>query len=77
MATPKTPHARVIGRLFWDASHPSPWMTFDHKTAFHRWAAEVRKARPGTKTEWHYIDLVWTADAMLRQIQQDAKDLAA
>jgi len=60
---------RVIGRLFWDADHPSPWMTFDHKTAFHKWAAEVRKVRPGTKTEWDYIDLVWTADAMLRSIQ--------
>jgi len=68
---------RVIGRLFWDASHPSPWMTFDSKTAHQKWATAVRKARPGTKTEWYYIDLCWTADAMLRRVQQDAEDLAA
>lgn len=68
---------RVIGRLFWDASHPSPWMTFEHKTAYQKWATEVRKARPGTKTEFEYIDLVWTADAMLGQIQRDAEELAA
>jgi hypothetical protein len=74
MSTTKTPHAPVIGRLYWDATHPSPWMSFPHKTAFHRWTTEVRKARPGTKTEFAYYDLVWTADAMLSSIQWDAAE---
>lgn len=66
----------VAGRLFWDATHPSPWMTFANKTAFRKWTTAVRKARPGTKTEWHYIDLLWTADAMLLNIQDAAKEAA-
>ncbi len=65
---------RVIGRLYWDPTHPSPWMTFAHKTDYQKWATAVRKARPGTKTEWDYIDLCWTADAMLKSIQWDAKE---
>lgn len=65
---------KVIGRLFWDASHPSPWMTFENITAFRKWTTAVRKARPGTKTEWHYIDAIWSADAMLRTIQWDAAE---
>jgi hypothetical protein len=68
---------KVIGRLYWDANHPSPWMTFDHKTAYQKWATAIRKSRPGTKTEFAYIDLLWTADAMLRSVQRDAEDLAA
>ena len=66
---------RVIGRLFWDPTHPSPWMTFDHKTAFSKWVTEVRKARPGTRTEWHYIDLTWTADSLLSHIQREAEEV--
>ena len=74
MAATKS-HSRVIGRLFWDPTHPSPWMTFDHKTAYQKWATAIRKARPGTRTEFAYIDLVWTADAMLAQVQQDREEL--
>lgn len=64
-------HTRVIGRLFWDPTHPSPWMTFPHKAAYEKWARAIRKARPGTKTEFDYIDMVWTADSMLQSVQTD------
>jgi hypothetical protein len=65
---------RVIGRIHWDKKHTSPWMTFDHITAFRKWTTAVRKARPGVKTEYAYIDLCWTADAMLRNVQHEAED---
>jgi hypothetical protein len=50
-------------------------MTFPSLTAHRHWARDIRKARPGTKTEWHYIDMVWTADRMLRQVQRDREEL--
>lgn len=43
--------SEVLGRLYWDAAHPSPWVIFKNITEYRTWAAEVRKARPGTKTE--------------------------
>lgn len=68
---------RVIGRIHWDAKHTSPWMTFDHITAFRKWTTAVRKARPGVKTEYAYINLTWTADAMLRHLEWEAKEQSA
>jgi len=64
----------VIGRLFWgpDQQHPSPWMSFTSLTAFRTWSREVRRARPGTKTEMAYLDR-WTAEAMLAHVQTEAK----
>jgi hypothetical protein len=44
--------SEVLGRLYWDASHPSPWVIFKNITEYRRWAAEVRRARPGTKCEY-------------------------
>jgi hypothetical protein len=67
-------HTPVMGRLLWDASHPSPWMSFEHVTAFRKWSAAIRKSRPGTKTEWAYYDMVWTADMMLRHVQHEVEE---
>ena len=64
----------VMGRLFWDPTHPSPWMSFRNITTYRTWATAVRKARPGTKTEYAFYDRVWTADAMLRKIQRDREE---
>lgn len=63
-------NGHVAGRLFWDADHPSPWMSFPNITAFRAWRAEIWKARPDTKTESIYIDLIWTADRMLSSVRQ-------
>ena len=76
MAAAKT-RQPVMGRLFWDPTHPSPWMSFPNITAYRNWAKDIRKARPGTKTEYAYYDMVWTADAMLSSVQWDAKEQAA
>lgn len=74
MAARKTPRRHVIGRLYWDSKHPSPWMSFANITEYRNWARDIRKARPGTKTEYSYYDFCWTADAMLRNVQRDAED---
>lgn len=67
--------ARVIGRIKWDAKNTSPWMSFDHITAFRKWTTAVRKARPGVRTEYAYLDL-WTAENMLRNLQHEAEEVA-
>ncbi len=57
---------KLVGRLYWDADHPSPWVTFPHVTAYRRWARDVRRARPGTRTEYEMVETCgWTADALL------------
>lgn len=58
--------ARVVGRLYWNAVHPSPWVTFEDITAYRTWASEIRMAVPGTRTEYRYIDWPQTADNLLR-----------
>lgn len=72
------PRRVVIGRLFWGPGkeHPSPWMSFTSLTAYRKWAREVRRARPGMKTEMAYLDLIWTAEAMLVEVQEEAAALA-
>lgn len=72
---PRKPPPRVVGRLYWDPTHPSPWMTFYSKTEYGKWATAIRKARPGTKTEFEYIDLVWTGDAMLSHVQRQREEM--
>jgi hypothetical protein len=62
----------VMGRLFWDTSHPSPWMLFRNITEYRRWATEIRKARPGTKTEY-LVNIHWTPESMLRSVQETAR----
>lgn len=63
---------QVIGRMFWDDKHPSPWVSFPNRTAYTRWARDVRKALPGTKTEYAYCDWVHTADSLLAAAQAAA-----
>lgn len=58
-------NAEVLGRLFWDASHPSPWVIFRNITEYRSWATNVRKVRPGTKTEY-LVNIHWTAEQLLR-----------
>lgn len=62
---------RVIGRVWWDQTHPSPWMTFKHVTAFREWSREIRKAQPGLKTEYAPLDQ-WTPEAMLSTVREEA-----
>lgn len=57
-------NSEVLGRLFWDASHPSPWVIFRNITEYRQWAASVRKVRPGTKTE-HLVNIHWTPERLL------------
>lgn len=60
------PRGFVIGRLFWDAEHPSPWATFRNITEYRRWARDVRKVRPGTKTEYQLLESCgWNAERLL------------
>lgn len=58
--------ARVVGRLYWNAVHPSPWVSFEDLTAYRTWASAIRMAVPGTRTEYRYIDWPHTADNLLR-----------
>lgn len=60
----------VVGRFYWDATHPTPWVSFRNITAYREWARGVRKALPGTKCEWNYVDLVHTSDSLLRAAQE-------
>ena len=61
----------VVGRLFWDAEHPSPWVSFPHVTAYRRWARDVRRARPGTRTEYAYVGSVHSAASLLRIAERE------
>lgn len=45
----------VIGRIRWTENGTSPWVEFPSITAYRAWARDVRKARPGTKTEYEYF----------------------
>jgi hypothetical protein len=75
---------RAIGRLFWTSTitgrddYPSPWVEFPNKTAFEKWRRDVRKARPGTKTEWAYLNLYGGPERLLEgaresQARKDAE----
>lgn len=46
----------IIGRLHWDNRHASPWVSFQGITEYRQWAHDVRAARPGTKTDYRYLD---------------------
>ena len=61
----------VVGRFFWDKAceRPTPWMSFPNITAYRKWLRDVRKARPGTKGEFGYVDSIWTAQAMLENVR--------
>lgn len=61
----------TVGRLFWveGRQNPSPWVSFPNVTAYRRWARDIRKALPGTKTEFHYVDAIHSAESLLRIAQ--------
>lgn len=72
--TPRVP-ARVMGRLYWDPTHPSPWVSFEGITAYRNWATEVRQALPGIRTELGYLDYSHTADSLLHAARDKAEEL--
>lgn len=63
----------VIGRLHWDNRHSSPWVSFQGITEYRQWARDVRKALPGTKTDYRYLD-AHTPGGLLRIAQQRGDD---
>lgn len=63
--------AEVMGRLYWDAAHPSPWVVFPNITEYRPWATAVRRARPGTKTEY-LVNIHWTPAALLSAVASKA-----
>lgn len=73
--TPPAPHTppRVIGRAFWDPTHPTPWVSFDGITAYNRWAADMRKELPGLKTEYARLDWI-SPDTLLRSAARKAAE---
>lgn len=55
----------VIGRLFWDGEHPSPWVSFRNVTEYRDWARDIRRALPRTKTQYAYVDWVHNSRTLL------------
>lgn len=64
--------AVLAGRLFWDPAHPSPWVQFRTITEYHSWAADVRRALPGTRTEYTWVGWAHTPGSLLRSAQDKA-----
>jgi hypothetical protein len=72
----------VVGRLAWteDGQFHTPWLFFNNITAFHQWCALMRTAivkrdgvnRRKLKSEYHFVNAVWTADSLLRMVQAEA-----
>jgi hypothetical protein len=63
----------VLGRLYWDPTHPSPWAVFRNETEYNKWATAVRKVRPGTKTERCLNTGWWDPARLLRSAESKAK----
>ena len=55
----------IIGRLFWDGEHPSPWVSFRTVTEYRTWARDIRRALPGTKTQYAYVDWIHNSRTLL------------
>lgn len=72
---PRVPRL-VLSRAMWTPANPSPWVSFTTETQQGLWAREVRRALPGIKVERRYVDLVHTADSLLRVAQAKRKELA-
>lgn len=66
----------VMGRLFWNPTHPSPWVLFRNITEYRKWAADVRKVRPGTKTEY-IVNIHWTPAQLLASAASSHKVVPA
>lgn len=65
------PIREVAGRLVWSPGFPGPWVGFRNVTEYRTWARDIRKARPGTKTEVN-MNIGWTAEALLAQVRRDS-----
>lgn len=61
---PRVP-TRVIGRVRWQTSNHSPWVSFDGITAYRKWIADIRRELPGIKTEYAHVDWTHTADSIV------------
>jgi hypothetical protein len=68
-------NAEVMGRLLWNPTHPSPWVLFRNITEYRKWATAVRKARPGTKTDY-LVNIHWTPDQLLRRAAESHREAA-
>lgn len=64
-----------IGRLFWDKDreYPSPWVPFRTISEYRQWGRDLRKVRPGTKTECIYVSPGWTAAGLLEHSKKGAR----
>lgn len=71
---PRVPRL-VLGRIMWTPRGSSPWVSFTTETQQGLWAREVRRALPGIKVERQFVDLVHTADSLLRIAQAKRKEM--
>lgn len=69
----------VVGRFFWGPNNPTPWVSFDNITRYREWARDMRKAYPTDlvgkrpKSEYMYVDYIWTASGLLDATQNKEK----
>lgn len=70
--TPRVP-TKVMGRIWWDATHKSPWVSFSGVTSYRFWAADMRRHLPGLRTEMAYTDAVHTAESLLGVAEERAQ----
>lgn len=70
--TPPIAPAVLAGRLHWDAEHTSPWVQFRTMTEYRSWAADIRRVRPGTRTEYTWVGWVHSAGSLLQSAQHAA-----
>lgn len=61
---PRVP-SRVIGRVYWTAHNPSPWVSFSGISSYRFWAADTRRYLPGVKVEMAYLDHIHTAASLM------------
>lgn len=69
----------IAGRIAWteDGEFTTPWLSFRTQPEFRTWTRDMRKAiakRDGLnprklKAEFHYVNVVWTAESLLRYTQ--------
>lgn len=61
----------VIGRIRWSEQGTSPWVKFRNITEYRAWGRELRKIRPGTKTEYEFFGHM-TAEYLLESAREQA-----
>lgn len=65
---------RHIGRLFWDADRASPWVEFDSKRDFEIWRANIRRALPGTQTEYEIVGAIHNPASLLTHAKDTGRN---